>query len=109
MNDLFAHAAYPGAPGFKARATARQAAEAMQPRAPRLRQLCLDQLQLYGPMTADECAANLRIDKLSIRPRFSELSTMGKIEDTGQRRKNRSGKNAVVWGLKVEPAFARAA
>jgi predicted ArsR family transcriptional regulator len=109
MNDLFAHAAYPGSPGFKSRSTARSAAEAMQPRAPRLRQLCLDQLQLYGPMTADEAAANLRIDKLSIRPRFSELSTMGKIEDTGHRRKNGSGKQAIVWGLTPEPAYARAA
>jgi predicted ArsR family transcriptional regulator len=109
MNDLFAHVAYPKAPGFKARATARSAAEAMQPRAPRLRQLCLDQLQLYGAMTADECAANLRIDKLSIRPRFSELATTGAIEDTGQRRKNGSGKQAIVWSLTPEPALARAA
>jgi hypothetical protein len=48
-------------------------------------------------MTADECAAQLEVDKLSIRPRFSELATMGRITDSGERHKNASGKRAIVW------------
>lgn len=96
QRDMFADR-YPDVPGFKARDTAKAAAVAAEPAAPRLRQLCLDQLRLCGPLTADDCAGNLRIDKLSIRPRFSELVAQGKIEDTGQRGKNASGKSAIIW------------
>jgi predicted ArsR family transcriptional regulator len=89
--------AYPASPGWKSRDTARQAAAQAEPSAPRLRQLCLDQLRLCGPLTADDCAENLKIDKLSIRPRFSELVATGKIEDTGQRGQNSSGRSAIIW------------
>lgn len=92
--DLFT---YPQVAGFKRTETSQAAAATVS--APRLRQLCLDQLRLYGSMTADECAANMRRDKLSIRPRFSELRNLGKIEDTGQRRTNESSKRAIVWRL----------
>ncbi|MCH8882314.1 MAG: alpha-hydroxy-acid oxidizing protein [SAR324 cluster bacterium] len=39
----------------------------------------------------------LAFDKLAIRPRISELSRLGKITDTGRRRRNTSGKSAIVW------------
>lgn len=49
-------------------------------------------------MTTDECADRLGIDKLSIRPRFSELAALSKIADTGERHVNpSSGKRAIVW------------
>lgn len=96
--DLFTYQPrYPAGPGFKRRDTSYDAAKEIERRAPRLQRECLDQLLLYGPMTADECATNLGMDKLSIRPRFSELATLGKIADTGERRRNTSGKLAVVW------------
>ena len=101
--DLFS---YPHGAGHKGRDTARDAASAMHGRAPRLRAMCLDTLRGCGPLTADQCAAQLGIDKLSIRPRFSELAALGSIVDTGERRTNSSGKSAIVWGL---PALARAA
>lgn len=88
---------YPNQPGFKARETAQAAAKQAEPTAPRLRQLCLDQLRLHGPLTPDQCAANLGMDKLSIRPRFSELAALGKIADSGERRHNGSGRRAIVW------------
>jgi predicted ArsR family transcriptional regulator len=90
---------YPIEPGYKARSTSLSAARSLNDKAPRLRQLCVDQLLLYGPLTADECASNLGIDKLSIRPRFSELAASGKILDSGDRRANGSGKRAIVWRL----------
>jgi predicted ArsR family transcriptional regulator len=90
---------YPIEPGYKARSTSLSAARSLNDKAPRLRQLCVDQLLLYGPLTADEAAANLGIDKLSIRPRFSELAAAGKIFDSGERRANGSGKRAIVWAL----------
>jgi predicted ArsR family transcriptional regulator len=97
--DLFSYAeGYPSQPGWKARETSRSAAESVRPKAKRLQQFCIDALR-QGPLTADECAERLQIDKLSIRPRFSELASLGKIVDTGERRLNASGKRAVVWSL----------
>ena len=48
---------------------------------------------------ADEAATFLGESVLSIRPRFSELATMGEIEDSGTRRKNASGRNAICWKI----------
>lgn len=97
--DLFSVAdMYPQRPGWKARETARAAADDVAPKAPRLRQMCLDALRA-GEFTTDECAQFLRVDKLSIRPRFSELSATGQIVDTGKRRLNASHKRAIVWSL----------
>lgn len=50
-------------------------------------------------MTADECADALGMDRLTVRPRFTELKAAGLIRDTGVRRKNASGKAAKVWTL----------
>lgn len=101
--NLFDYAeSYPLGPGFKARDTAVAAADAIAPRVSRLREMCLTALA-NGPLTPDECAARLGIDKLSIRPRFSELSNFGKIIDTGERRLNSSsGKRAIVWRLEAQ-------
>jgi predicted ArsR family transcriptional regulator len=105
--DLFEFAShYPQEPGSKGRETAQEAAQSIKPHAARLQRLCLDALDRFGPMTADQCANLLRIDKLSIRPRFSELAAQGKIIDTGERRPNQSGKRAIVWAV---PSLARAA
>lgn len=88
---------YPDTPGWKARDTAEAAAEAVAPKAPLLRERCLEELRAAGMLTADECAARMGVDKLSVRPRFSELAASGKIIDTKDRRLNASGKRAVVW------------
>ena len=96
--DLFAQP-YPSTPGTYNQPTSIQAANDMQPKASRLRGLCIDALIDYGNMTPDETAAFLGFDKLSIRPRFSELKAMGEIVDTGERRSNDSGKKAIVWAI----------
>lgn len=92
--DLFS---YPQTAGFKRTETSKAAAQSVA--APRLRQLCLDQLRLCGPMTPDETASNLGLSVLSIRPRFSELANLGRITATDQRRTNRSGRSAIVWAI----------
>ncbi len=97
---------YPSQPGYKRRETSRDAATAMKPKAKRLQGLVLDALAQYGALTADEIADKLSIDKLSIRPRLSELAAQYRVVDTGQRRANESGKRAVVWSL---PALEMAA
>lgn len=88
---------YPDAPGFKNRDTSKEAADSMKPSAPRLRQMVLDKLRARGPSTPDEIADALDLSILSIRPRFTELHKTGQIVDTGDRRKNTSGRNAKVW------------
>jgi DNA-directed RNA polymerase specialized sigma24 family protein len=54
-----------------------------------------------GGLTADECAARLGRDELSIRPRCSELVASRKIIKTLARRPTRRGMTATV--MKVWP------
>lgn len=90
--------AYPEAPGFKDRDTSRKAAESVAGTAPHLRRVVLDLLKRHPlGLTADEAAAKLEQSVLSVRPRFTELLRDGLIDDTGERRKNASGRSAKVW------------
>jgi hypothetical protein len=84
--------------GFRA-AMKRQ--EAMKPEAD-LRSQALRALRRHGPMTADECAARIGATPFNLRPRFSELRAAGRIDATGIKRNNDSGRAAHVWGL-VKP------
>lgn len=87
---------YPNAPGYKVSGTSAEAAGSISLKAETLRNYCLIQLR-EEDMTADECAKRVGAGILAIRPRFSELRRMGWIVDSGHRRKNASGRNAVVW------------
>ena len=100
QGDLFAPApaVYPQAPGFKKRETSRQAAEGLVLSVANLRDLVLAEIR-RRPGTADDIAKRLKIDRLSIRPRLSELSNLGMVFDTGAREENASGKKAIVWAL----------
>lgn len=49
--------------------------------------------------TSEELAALMREDYKSVQPRTSELHEDLQIFDTGKRRKNESGKKAIVWAL----------
>lgn len=95
--DLFAVREYPEV--LRARGTDTSSAAAQSVDADTLRGECLQALRDIGPLTADECAEYLGCDKLAIRPRFSELRRMGKVEDSNKRRRNTSGKSAIVWKL----------
>jgi len=94
---------YNGTPGHRGVSTSIAAAEAVKPRAAILRNKCFAYVRRWGMTgsTADECAAYLRESVLSIRPRFTELLRANLIEDTGTRRKNDSGRNAIVWKVKA--------
>ncbi len=92
--DLFS---YPASPGYKARDTARDAARDMAPKAPVLRAMILESMGKGYAWTPDKFAESRGLDKLAVRPRFSELAATGDIIDTGQRQSNASGKRAAVW------------
>jgi len=90
---------YPAAPGYKDRDTSRQAAQHVASRVELLRDRCALRVRQAGAqgLTADEAAELVGETVLAIRPRFTELLHLGKIKDSGTRRKNDSGRSAKVW------------
>ena len=92
---------YPHVPSAKVNGTSEDAARSMDSKAGTLRAKVLSYMMIYphdaSGWTADEMADEMGETVLSIRPRFSELKALGKIHDTGTRRKNSSGRSAVVW------------
>jgi predicted ArsR family transcriptional regulator len=64
-----------------------------------LREQSLHQLGVLGQATPDEVAAALARSVLAVRPRFTELKIDGLVRETGERRKNRSGRTAAVLEL----------
>ena len=90
---------YPDAPGHRNVDTSIAAANALAPRLGRLQRMAVTAIRdasLYG-LTADELAARLHMDRWSIQPRTTELKRKGLIRDSGQRRPNATGKQAIVW------------
>lgn len=91
--------AYPDAPGHRNVATSIAAAIDLAPKLGRLQRVALAAITQAGQhgLTADELAARLESDRWSIQPRTSELKRKGLIRDSGQRRPNCTGKQAIVW------------
>lgn len=52
-------------------------------------------------LTSEECAAATQLSLVTVSPRMRPLVRRGKIFDSKERRKNYSGKSAIVW--KVMP------
>lgn len=90
---------YPDAPGHRNVETSIAAANALAPQLGHLQRVALAAIREAGWLghTADELAAQLEMDRYSIQPRTSELKRKGLIRDSGQRRPNASGKQAIVW------------
>ena len=84
-------------PGYKQGTTSKEAAQSMAPSAEIIRTRVLESLRASGPATPDEVAERLNMTVLAIRPRFTELSQAGKIEYTGVRKPNVSGRSAKEW------------
>lgn len=57
----------------------------------------LSLLSTGARMTCDEIAQSLGLGILTVRPRLTELQALGKVTDTGLRRRLASGKNGIVW------------
>ncbi len=90
---------YPSAPGYKKRDTSEQAAKeiAATDSHAKGQRIIFELICRHGPMTADEIAALLGKDRLYVRPRCSELARKEILVDSGVRRRNESGKLAIVW------------
>ena len=91
---------YPAAPGHRGVDTSIVAAEHMKKSAAALRQVVLDALADNGPMTTREICDYTGAEYDGLQPRTSELSAVGKIVDSGQRRTPPGRRVAViVWKL----------
>ena len=90
---------YPDAPGHLNVDTSVAAAIALAPKLGRLQRMAQSAIREAGwtGLTADELAAGLGTDRWSIQPRTSELRRKGLIRDSGRRRSNVTGKQAIVW------------
>lgn len=94
--DLFT---YPDKPGWKARSTSRDAAQAVAPMAMGLRARVFEAIKAK-PDTPEGVSKRLGLDILTVRPRLSELSAKGKVEDSGQHGPSRGGRASIVWRVK---------
>ena len=90
---------YPDAPGHRGVDTSVAAAVALSPALGRLQQMARLAIAAAGDrgLTADELAATLHLSRWSIQPRTTELKRKGLVRDSGQRRANVTGKDAIVW------------
>lgn len=99
LAPILEHARYPDDPGHRGVETSVAAAEAIAPCLGNLQRLTLAAIRTAGSngRTAHETCDTLVIDRAAIQPRLSELRRKGLIVDSGRRRKNASGKSAIVW------------
>ena len=90
---------YPDAPGHRGVDTSMAAADDLARKLGRLQRMAEAAIRDAGDsgLTADEVAARLKMDRWSVQPRTSELRRKGIIRDSGQRRRNITGKAAIVW------------
>jgi predicted ArsR family transcriptional regulator len=99
IQPAFDFTTYPNRPGYRDTDTSKEAAGEIESRAITLRSRAL--VLLTGEaLTADEVAGRLSESQFTIRPRVTELFKLGLIEDSGLRRRNASGRNAIVWKAK---------
>tara|TARA_R110000737_G_scaffold210589_1_gene228265 strand:- start:41 stop:331 length:291 start_codon:yes stop_codon:yes gene_type:complete len=93
MTDLFTFAAARGKTD-----TSEQAADAIDPHAPDLRSRVYRHIKRHSfGKTTSELTEDLGHQYSGIQPRTSELREKGLIKDSGERRKNRGGRNEIVW------------
>lgn len=89
---------YPQHPGFKTGGTSQEAARSMLPNA---RTLCAASLREIKAaprgLTADQVAEILQQSDHAIRPRITELSKHGLIENSGRFGINKSRRRAIIW------------
>jgi hypothetical protein len=80
--------------------TSKAAAESMREDAGTLRHKLYSWLYDNGPATDEEAQLGIPMSPNTQRPRRRELQQAGLVYDTGERRKTKSGRRAVVWSIK---------
>ncbi|WP_157136890.1 hypothetical protein [Sphingomonas sp. PAMC 26617] len=102
VQSAFAGGEYDNGPGHYAVDTSAEAAAAIAPVAMQLRAVVHKVLCLHPDgLTVDETCAIAGYARYSLQPRFTELLRKSVIRDTGARRRNVSGRRAIVWRATV--------
>ncbi len=99
--DLFDYAPpkYPETrAGFKRAGTSQEAGEALKGRATAWAAIA-HVMRESKPLTADEISQRLEWSLFYGRPRVSEMVTMGRLVDSGDRGETANGKPATKWRL----------
>lgn len=93
------HNCYPNRPGHRGVDTSVAASDDLAPSLGKLQRIVLGAIDNAGSRgaTGDEIAARLGWVVYQVRPRTAELRSLGKIVDSGQRRKGASGRWTIVW------------
>lgn len=77
--------------------TSNEAAESIQPDTSRLRRIVFNLIVDRGGLTCDQVEEITGLKHQTASARVYELHTTSQIVDSGQRRKTRSKRNAIVW------------
>ena len=92
---------YPNIPGHNSVHTSIDASESMVNKALAIRQRIYSLMKDGDELTSEEASVRLGLSHDNCWKRFSELRAKGLVEDSGQTRKNKSGKDAIVWRLRT--------
>lgn len=90
---------YPHAAGHRDVETSIEAARSIDIATGHLQRIALQAIRAAGArgLTTHELADAARIHRDALQPRVSELRARGLVHDSGSRRRNATGKNAIVW------------
>ena len=88
-------------PGYNT-STSQEAAKSIVYTAASLRGRIYWHLLNNGPKTSQELAAALMIPHNGVWQRMSELRAKGAVQNSGEKRLNRSGRRAIVWEVRSE-------
>lgn len=83
--------------------TSKEAAASIEGQLGRLEQLVFNAVEMAGiyGATCDEIETQLNLSHQTASARIRALAKLGRIADSGNRRKTRSGRNAVVWVVTI--------
>lgn len=77
--------------------TSREAYASIKPVTSRIERTILEWFRLNGEGTCEQVEKGLNMAHQTISGRITKLRDSGRIIDTGKRRRNESGRNAIVW------------
>lgn len=79
--------------------TSHDAAESAESTATRHKAMVYAALKMHGPQTSEQIADRTGLQHAQAWRRVSDLRNDGEVIDSGERRPNKSGRQAAVWRL----------
>jgi len=79
--------------------TSQAAAESIVRDLSKVKRVIWHHIRIWGGLTCEEVEIHLAISHQTASARIRDLRLAGVIRDTGERRKTKSGRQAIVWGI----------